>query len=107
MWRTPMGDRPVISSCRAFCLSTIALAAVSFVSPLLADPPDWSPALTRQIGAQNRCKVLYILNVREYQVAGRDVVEAKVQCEDTRSFDVVRRAKGLPFEITACKPTVC
>jgi hypothetical protein len=71
-----MTERLVINSGRAITLSVVVLAVLGLTSPLLADPADWSPALKQQLAAENGCKVLYILNVREYRVTGHDVVHA-------------------------------
>jgi hypothetical protein len=65
------------------------------------------PELEQQLQDDKSCMLLYLVNVREYRLAGHDVIEAKAQCEDGRSFDVFRQDDQPSFEIKLCKPVVC
>ena len=85
----------------------LALSALGRAAALRAEPADWSPELARQLQREKGCKVLYVLNVKEYRLFEQDIVEARVQCEDGRSFDAVRKGSGSAFEISYCKPTAC
>jgi hypothetical protein len=71
------------------------------------DSPAWMPELEQQLEDDKSCMLLYLVNVREYQLGNHDVVEAKAQCEDGRSFDVSRQDDQPRFEIKLCKPVVC
>ena len=65
------------------------------------------PELEQQLEDDKSCRLLYLVNVREYQLGGRSVVEAKAQCEDGRSFDVSRQEDQSRFDIKLCQPVVC
>ena len=102
-----MDSKTLLSACRMVLLSTLVLAVLVRATPLRADPTNWAPGLGRQLNNEKSCKVLLIINVREYKLLGHDIVEARVNCVDGRSFDVIRRGVRLPFEINACKPVAC
>lgn len=102
-----MDGKTLLSACRMVLLSTLVLAVLVRATPLRADPANWAPGLGRQLNNEKSCKVLLIINVREYKLLGHDIVEARVNCVDGRSFDVIRRGVRLPFEINACKPVAC
>jgi hypothetical protein len=87
----------------ACCALLVAMGGTS----LRAAESEWAAALERQMQKDEACKVMYLVNVREYRLFDKDVVEARVQCEDGRSFDTVRRERQLPFEIAPCKPVAC
>jgi hypothetical protein len=94
-------------SIKPFLVLAVLFAVSISANPSLADPPEWGPALEKQMQNIEACRILYMVNVREYRLFNHDIVEAKVQCEDGRSFDVIRRELNLPFEITPCKPIAC
>lgn len=94
-------------STRAGKAAFLLLGLLAAAAPLHADPADWSPQLSRQLQDEEGCKLLYLLNVKEYRLFEDDIVEARAQCEDGRSFDAVRKGSGSAFEISYCKPTAC
>lgn len=103
----PVNEKTFISSCVTFVVSCVFLVVSGFVAPVFADPPNWAPALEQQLQADEGCKVLYMINVKEYRLLDHDIVEARVHCTDGRNFDVIRRERQLPFEINACRPVLC
>jgi hypothetical protein len=98
--------KPTFRSGIALLACCALFAVAGSISPR-AEESEWAPALERQMQKDEACKVLYLVNVREYRLFEKDAVEARVQCEDGRSFDTVRRERQLPFEIAPCKPVAC
>jgi hypothetical protein len=99
--------KSLISSCAAILLACGAPSRADSLLPPTGDSPAWMPELERQLKDGKSCALLYLVNVREYRLAGHDVAEAKAQCEDGRSFDVSRRDDQPLFEIHLCKPVAC
>ena len=89
----------------SFCLG-LAIT-VSKITPVNADPTDWAPSLKAQLQAEKSCQFLYMLNVREFRFLDRDIVEARVYCDDGRIFDVTRRSPDMLFEIKECSLNTC
>jgi hypothetical protein len=85
----------------------LAFSTFGFVLPVLADPTDWAPSLKSQLQTENGCQFQYMLNVKEYRFLNRDVIEARVYCEDGRMFDVTRRSPDRRFEIKECSLNTC
>jgi hypothetical protein len=99
--------KTIISLCAAIFVSSVPPSSAQDSPPPSADSPIWLPELEQQLQDDKSCMLLYLVNVREYQLGGRDVVEAKAQCEDGRSFDVSRQGGEPQFTIKLCKPVVC
>jgi len=89
----------------SFCLG-LAIT-VGKITPVNADPTDWAPSLKTQLQAEKSCQFLYMLNVREFRFLDRDIVEARVYCDDGRIFDVTRRSPDMLFEIKECSLNTC
>ena len=102
-----MSEKTRSSKCLRLSRSYMVWAACAIAMPAFADPADWAPELGRQLKSEKACKVMLILNVKEYHLLDRDIVEARVNCTDGRSFDVVRRGRRSPFKIEYCKPITC
>ena len=102
-----MRHKMLIVFCAAVFASCVLPAHAQETSPPPGDSPVWMPELEQQLQDDKSCMLLYLVNVREYQLAGHDVVEAKAQCEDGRSFDVFRQDDQPRFDIKLCKPVVC
>ena len=69
--------------------------------------PIWLDELKSQISQEYSCDANYFLNIHQYQLAGDNVYEAKVQCVDGRQFDATRTGETAEFVIRACQPVVC
>jgi hypothetical protein len=102
-----MSNKSSVNSSLTVLLTGACLLLLVYAVPVLADPPDWAPSLERQLQSEKACKVLYLVNVKEYRLLGHNIVEARAQCDDGRSFDVIRQGRQLLFTINPCKPTVC
>jgi hypothetical protein len=102
-----VSNKSIVNSFSTSLLCGALLVVLCFPTPLLADPPDWAAKLQQQLQSEKACKVLYLVNVKEYRLLGHDIVEARVQCDDGRSFDVTRQGRQSPFAINPCKPIVC
>jgi protein gp37 len=84
----------------------IMIAASSVAAAQSADP-NWLDDLTDQIARAEQCEVAFFLNTHEYQLGGRWVFEARVQCVDGRQFDASRSGPEKQFSIRACEIAVC
>ena len=71
----------------------------------VAAVPEWQQTLTRLMVAEHGCQIAYFTGVIERQVDGRDVLIARVHCEDGRAFDTSRDDRRAPFVVRACKTT--
>jgi hypothetical protein len=83
---------------------TMALAATCFAQS--ADP-SWLDDLKFQIEGQKQCKIVYLIQVREGELAGQKTYHARVQCEDGRMFDADRIGELDTFKFQACEQQVC
>lgn len=72
-----------------------------------AEEPQWRAVLDQQLRSDKGCEVDHLVTVREFELAGETVIEARAHCIDGREFDAVRRKPHLPFEIRLCQPSVC
>ena len=98
---------PPITRNASIVLCLLFATALNVVTPALADPTDWAPALRMQLKAEKACQFLYMINVKEYRFLNRDVIEARVYCDDGRLFDVTRRSPDRPFVIEECSLNTC
>lgn len=96
-----MDHRFQSANIRPLLLAAMALAG--FPVAAQADREAWAPPLTDQIFEEHQCVVAFLSQVVEREVDGRDVVIAKVHCEDDRAFDVHRAGSFGRFEITECE----
>ncbi len=102
-----MRHRTLINLCAAVLVSSVLPVHADDLPLPPGDSPAWMPELEQQLEDDKSCMLLYLVNVREYQLGNHDVVEAKAQCEDGRSFDVFRQDDQPRFDIKLCKPVVC
>ncbi len=86
--------------------TTVALIGLAGLADANAKEP-WEIILRHQLKEEKRCMVSYFVRLREFELAGKKGIEARVHCTDGREFDVVRRDKGEKFEIKLCSPVVC
>lgn len=73
-----------------------------------AQNPAWVDELAAQIADEQQCEVGYLITMHEYDLGGRHVEEARVQCVDGRRFDASRATPpGEAFTIKVCGEQVC
>lgn len=72
-----------------------------------AENPAWVDQLSGQIADDLGCEVGYLVSMREYELGGRHVEEARVQCVDGRRFDAARSEPAILFTFKACGEQVC
>lgn len=63
---------------------------------------DWPQDLAAEIEVVEGCRVAFLSNVVEREVDGRQVVMAKVHCEDQRLFDAWRNDPLDAFRFEEC-----
>lgn len=82
------------------------LASVALILLLLGAPARaaWQEDLIAEIRAAHGCTVAYLSQVVERTVDGRQIVFAKVHCEDGRVFDASRTNALEPFVFRECAP---
>ena len=64
----------------------------------------WQEDLALEIRVAKACNVVYLSQVVERLVDGRQVIFAKAHCEDGRVFDATRTDVLAPFEFKECQP---
>lgn len=84
------------------------LVALS-VTPALAQTSDtgWLDQVTEQIAEAEQCEVGFFIHVREQELGGRRIYEARVQCVDGRQFDATRADPDTRFSFALCQVKVC
>lgn len=88
-------------------LSAAVLALSAGQAVAQAQNPAWVDQLVGQIAEDLRCEVGYLISMREYELGGRQVEEARVQCVDGRRFDASRAAPDPLFTFKECGEQVC
>lgn len=92
---------------RRFVLSLACAASLCAPGFAQSDNPAWVDDMTAQIAEELQCEVGYLISMREYELGGRDVEEARVQCVDGRRFDATRSAPDPWFTFKECGEQVC
>ena len=69
--------------------------------------PAWLDQLKTEIAEAKACDVTLFINIRESELAGRTLYEARVQCADGRMFDASRHEPDTHFTFEACDTQVC
>lgn len=90
-----------------FVAALVGMATLVVTPSAAQTEPIWLDDLKKQILEQEGCDANYFLNVHQYEMAGDEVFEAKVQCVDGRQFDATRKGRLHLFVIRACQPVVC
>ena len=81
------------------------LGLAALLLPVLAAAPaaaNWQEDLAYEIAGLHACQVAFISHVMEREVDGRQMVMAKVHCEDQRTFDAIRYSAFDLFEFKEC-----
>lgn len=86
----------------------IWLGVLTTSMALAATPPamaqsGWEQELAIEIELAQKCKVAYLSHVVERTVDGKQLVMAKVHCEDQRVFDALRPDAYEPFQFNECE----
>ncbi|MEK0084371.1 hypothetical protein [Benzoatithermus flavus] len=89
-------------SLRAILVTLLALGPIS--PAMLRAQADWQEDLAGEIGLTRNCTVAFLSHVVERTVDGRQLVMAKVHCDDERVFDALRPDVGEPFRFSECQP---
>lgn len=91
-----------------FRLSLSILLAFA-TAPALAQTTDtgWLDQVTSQIAEAEQCEVGFFIHVREQELGGRRIYEARVQCVDGRQFDATRADPDKTFRFALCQIKVC
>ncbi|QDY99635.1 hypothetical protein FQ775_04180 [Nitratireductor mangrovi] len=92
---------------KAFSTSHLALLAMALPAIAQSTDPAWLDQVAQEIAAAEQCEVGYFIKVREYELGGRRVYEARVQCVDGRQFDASRAEPDPTFSFAACEVRVC
>jgi hypothetical protein len=85
----------------------LAMLAAATAAAAQDQAPAWRDTLEKQLLKDQKCKVMYLTNIKERKECGREVVEARAHCDDNRAFDVKRLDRGLRFNAQECGPVVC
>ena len=85
---------------------TLAVAAFS-ASTVMAEEEVWMALLRDQLDSELNCKLNYTTNVRKFELAGQQMVDARAHCYDKRMFDVSWRPEAQKFDIRTCEPVTC
>ena len=91
---------------KAIRAAFFAMLAASPVAAQSSDPA-WLDALKQQAASTEQCEVELILSLRDYELGGRPVQEARIRYKDGRTFDAARGAPDREFEFKACDIQVC
>ena len=87
----------------------IMLLALSWPMQLAAQTtdPSWLKELTWQLITEKNCEPQFYMNVQEGVIGEKIYYEARVMCQDGRSFDASRINPELHFTIKPCEVEVC
>lgn len=87
----------------------LAIVAAFWGLPAVAQSSDpaWLDTLRQQAASAEQCDVELILSMRDYELGGRPVQEARIRCRDGRTFDAARGAPDRDFEFKTCDIQVC
>ena len=92
---------------RALIMSLLVGGVLASPAVAQSTDPAWLDEITRAIAAEKQCEVGYFIAAREYDLGGRRVFEARVQCVDGRQFDASRTEPDTDFTFQACAVRVC
>lgn len=88
-------------------LAAAVLAIAGHEAVAQSNNPAWLDQLKAEIAAAESCDVTLFINIRESELAGRRLYEARVQCADGRMFDASRQEPDPHFQFQACGVQVC
>jgi hypothetical protein len=77
------------------------------ICPSALAQQSWEAILRAQLMKERSCQMVKLSDVRSYELAGRHVLEARVQCLDGREYDVIRRDTHRRFEFEPCERQYC
>jgi hypothetical protein len=86
-------------------LAALALAGGPAIAQ--SNNPAWLDQLKSEIATAKSCDVTLFINIRESELGGRRLYEARVQCTDGRMFDASRQEPDPHFNFQACEVQVC
>jgi len=84
----------------AYLVSVVgALLLVAAIKPAYA---DWEEELREDARMEIGCEVAFLSHVVVRTFQGRRIVNAKVHCEDQRTFDAQQEGEGESFTFREC-----
>lgn len=78
------------------------LAGPALTTPAIAQETRWQDELAAEIKIAQSCDVAYLSQVVERTIEGRQLLMAKVHCQDRRVFDATRTDAFAPFDFKEC-----
>ena len=85
----------------------IAIAMLALPVRAGASDPAWLQKIVDQLKIEQYCEVVFFVRMREHELGGRRVEEARAQCLDGRQFDATRTEPETDFTIRLCGVEVC
>ena len=68
---------------------------------------SWLPILQQQLATSVSCTYEHIVWVKAFELAGTEVIDGRVRCQDGREFYFTRPKPHLAYELRECEPAVC
>ena len=91
--------------------SMTGLALVCLAAPLLIAAvvlPQWQQQISDQLKTEQNCEVKNFSKTRLGIKNGKESIEARVICSDSRVFQASRQGpKSEPFVLKECKDSAC
>ena len=89
-------------------LSAAVVCGVLIAGPAArADREAWEVLLAAQLESERACKLIKLIEVRDFELGGKQGKSGKIECVDGRQFDFTRPSQQMKFELRQCEPTVC
>ncbi len=67
----------------------------------------WKISLTDQLKKEKKCDVKSLSRVKEFKLAGKDVVDGRAHCEGGVDYDFSWIEEKQKFDLRRCQPVVC
>ena len=88
-------------------------AFVVFIAVATADEIEvenkhpWTDELTKQIAEDEACELTFIIHIREFELAGDNVIDGRARCADAREFFFKRGKETEKFTFEKCAVAEC
>lgn len=86
-----------------FCLSVSTLS----VDQATAAGDAWKVSLKLQLKKEKQCEIKSLSRVKEFKLAGKDVVDGRAHCMDGTDYDFSWKSELNKFDLRRCQPAVC
>ncbi len=67
----------------------------------------WKVSLKLQLMQEKKCEIKELSRVKEFKLAGEDVVDGRAHCMDGKDYDFSWKKELNKFELRRCQPAVC